>query len=112
MLTKLLMRFDPEQYRVHQSAAGLAAPFSSTSNPGKSGLFWVLHEHFGGSLRVVSRLAALWQRPFLLKWQRPQTLYYIFIPTVTTVPTVRVFSPFMIFSKMAPILTGSIMPGA
>ena len=27
MLTKLLMRFDPEQYRVHESAAGLAAPF-------------------------------------------------------------------------------------
>ena len=27
MLTKLLMRFDPEQYRVHDSAAGLAAPF-------------------------------------------------------------------------------------
>jgi hypothetical protein len=24
MLTKLLMRFDPEQYRVHESAAGLA----------------------------------------------------------------------------------------
>ena len=27
MLTKLLMRFDPEPYRVHESAAGLAAPF-------------------------------------------------------------------------------------
>ena len=27
MLTKLLMRFDPEQYRVHESAAGLAMPF-------------------------------------------------------------------------------------
>jgi hypothetical protein len=27
MLTKLLMRFDPEQYRVHESAADLAAPF-------------------------------------------------------------------------------------
>src|ERR1700745_2560592 len=26
-LTTLLMRFDPEQYRVHESAAGLAAPF-------------------------------------------------------------------------------------
>ena len=25
MLTKLLMRFDPEQYRVHESAAGLAS---------------------------------------------------------------------------------------
>ena len=24
VLTKLLMRFDPEQYRVHESAAGLA----------------------------------------------------------------------------------------
>jgi hypothetical protein len=24
---KLLMRFDPEQYRVHESAAGLATPF-------------------------------------------------------------------------------------
>jgi four helix bundle protein len=27
MLTKLLMRFDPEQYRVHESPADLAAPF-------------------------------------------------------------------------------------
>ena len=27
MLTKLLMRFDPEQYRVHESAAGIATPF-------------------------------------------------------------------------------------
>jgi len=27
MLTKLLMGFDPEQYRVHESAAGLATPF-------------------------------------------------------------------------------------
>jgi len=27
MLTKLLMRFDPEQYRVQESAAGLAMPF-------------------------------------------------------------------------------------
>ena len=27
MLTKLLMRFDPEQYRVGESAAGLATPF-------------------------------------------------------------------------------------
>ena len=26
MLTKLLMRFDPEQYRVHESGAGLATP--------------------------------------------------------------------------------------
>ena len=26
MLIKLLMRFDPEQYRVHESAAALAAP--------------------------------------------------------------------------------------
>ena len=26
MLTKLLMRFDPEQYRVRESAAGLEAP--------------------------------------------------------------------------------------
>ena len=25
MLTKLLMRFDPEQYRVHETAAGLAS---------------------------------------------------------------------------------------
>jgi hypothetical protein len=27
MLTKPLMRFDPEQYRVQESAAGLATPF-------------------------------------------------------------------------------------
>jgi hypothetical protein len=27
MLTKLLIRFDPEQYRVRESAAGLATPF-------------------------------------------------------------------------------------
>jgi hypothetical protein len=27
MLTKLLMRFDPEQYRAHESTAGLATPF-------------------------------------------------------------------------------------
>ena len=27
MLTKLLLRFDPEQYRVHESAAGLDTPF-------------------------------------------------------------------------------------
>jgi len=27
MLTKLLIRLDPEQNRVHESAAGLAAPF-------------------------------------------------------------------------------------
>jgi hypothetical protein len=26
MLTKLLMRFDPEQYRVNESASGLTAP--------------------------------------------------------------------------------------
>jgi hypothetical protein len=41
MLTKLLMRFDPEQYR---SAAGLATPFEH-EYPGKAGLFWVRHEH-------------------------------------------------------------------
>jgi hypothetical protein len=46
MLTKLLMRFDPEQYRVHESAAGLAAPFEH-EYPGKAGLFWVRHEHMG-----------------------------------------------------------------
>ena len=45
MLTKLLMRFDPERYRVHESAAGLATPFEH-EYPGKAGLFWVLHEHF------------------------------------------------------------------
>jgi hypothetical protein len=27
ILAKLLMRFDPEQYRVHESPADLAAPF-------------------------------------------------------------------------------------
>jgi hypothetical protein len=27
MLTKMLMHFDPKQYRVHESTAGLAAPF-------------------------------------------------------------------------------------
>jgi hypothetical protein len=27
MLSKLLMRFNPEQERVHESAAGLATPF-------------------------------------------------------------------------------------
>ena len=27
MLTKLLMRFDPKQYRVHESATGLPMPF-------------------------------------------------------------------------------------
>ena len=27
MLTKLLMRFDAEQYRVYERAAGLATPF-------------------------------------------------------------------------------------
>jgi hypothetical protein len=27
MLTKLLMRFDPDQYRVHECTAGLATPF-------------------------------------------------------------------------------------
>jgi hypothetical protein len=27
MLAKLLRRFDPEQYRVHERAAGLATPF-------------------------------------------------------------------------------------
>ena len=47
MLTKLLMRFDPEQYRVHESTAGLAAPFEH-EYPGKAGLFWVRHEHVGG----------------------------------------------------------------
>ena len=45
MLTKLLMRFDPEQYRVHERAAGLATPFEH-EYPGKAGLFWVRHEHF------------------------------------------------------------------
>ena len=44
MLTKLLMRFDPEQYRVQESAAGLATPFEH-EYPGKAGLFWVRHEH-------------------------------------------------------------------
>jgi hypothetical protein len=27
MLTKLVLRFDPDQYRVRESASGLAAPF-------------------------------------------------------------------------------------
>jgi len=27
MLTKLVVRFDPDQYRVRKSASGLAAPF-------------------------------------------------------------------------------------
>jgi hypothetical protein len=27
MLTKLVVRFDPDQYRVRESASGLAAPF-------------------------------------------------------------------------------------
>ena len=27
MLSKLVVRFDPEQYRVRESASGLAAPF-------------------------------------------------------------------------------------
>ena len=27
MLTRLIVRFDPEQYRVRESATGLAAPF-------------------------------------------------------------------------------------
>ena len=40
MLTKLLRRFDPEQYRVHESAAGLATPFE--------------HEHAAG-------VATLWR---------------------------------------------------
>jgi hypothetical protein len=38
MLTKLLMRFDPEQYGVHESAAALATPFER-EHPGKAGLF-------------------------------------------------------------------------
>ena len=44
ILTKPLMRFDPEQYRVQESAAGLATPFEH-EYPGKAGLFWVRHEH-------------------------------------------------------------------
>ena len=46
MLTKLLMSFDPEQYRVHERAAGLATPFEH-EYPGKAGLFWVRHEQLG-----------------------------------------------------------------
>jgi hypothetical protein len=38
MLTKLLMRFDPEQYRVHESAADLATPFEHDVS-GKGGPF-------------------------------------------------------------------------
>src|ERR1700746_2236021 len=34
----------------HESAAGLATAFEH-EYPGKAGLFWVLHEHVGGSQR-------------------------------------------------------------
>ena len=32
MLTRLIVRFDPEQYRVRESATGLAAPFEDESS--------------------------------------------------------------------------------
>jgi hypothetical protein len=38
MLTKLLTRFDPEPYRVQESAAGLAKPFEH-EYPGKQCFF-------------------------------------------------------------------------
>ena len=44
MLTKLLAPFDPEPYRVQESAAGLAKPFEH-EYPGKAGLLWLRHEH-------------------------------------------------------------------
>jgi hypothetical protein len=37
MLSKLLMRFDPEQYRVYESAAGLATPFEHEHEHDSSG---------------------------------------------------------------------------
>ena len=58
MLTKLFMRFDPEQYRVHERAAGPATPFEH-EYPGKAGLFWVLHEHVGGSQRCGAACGAV-----------------------------------------------------
>jgi hypothetical protein len=41
MLTKLLVRFDPEQYRLHESAAGLATPFIELCCPTGSRLTMV-----------------------------------------------------------------------
>ena len=45
MLTKLLERFDPEQFRVRKSPSDPVLPFEH-EYPGKAGLFWVRHEHF------------------------------------------------------------------
>ena len=52
------MRFDPEPYRVHERALGLATPFEH-EYPGKASLFWVLHEHFGGSRRYGAARGAV-----------------------------------------------------
>jgi hypothetical protein len=40
MLSKLVVRFDPEQYRVRESASGLAAPFEDedVDEPGSKSL--------------------------------------------------------------------------
>ena len=54
-LAKLLERFDPEQFRLRESASDPVVPFEH-EYPGKAGLFWVRHEHIGG--RVLSRLPA------------------------------------------------------
>ena len=46
MLTKLLERFDPEQFRVRESPSDPFVPFEH-EYPGKAGLFWVRLEHIG-----------------------------------------------------------------
>ena len=44
-LAKLLERFDPEQFRLRESASDPVVPFEH-EYPGKAGLSWVRHEHF------------------------------------------------------------------
>ena len=46
MLTKLLERFDPEQFRAGESPSDPIVSFEH-EYPGKAGLSWVRHEHIG-----------------------------------------------------------------
>jgi hypothetical protein len=45
MLTKLLMRFDPERYRIHESTAFLATPFEHDDDVSAEALAQAEHEH-------------------------------------------------------------------
>ena len=73
MLTKPVVRFDPHQYRVRESASGLAAPFEDDDEYPRKGRFsWVRNEHFSGSARCgktsLARVVGLCSYGRLRSW--------------------------------------------